>query len=96
MAKGLPSDVIPVSCALDVKGDYAKLRTFLYKVQLSPRLMTVQQARWLRDDKAGSTTMASITLMRYVKTQTEVEKQAEAMGVGKDATPERSTGGGMQ
>ncbi len=75
----LPIDTLPVSSTIDIRGEYPKVRNFLYKLQLSPRLLTIQQARWTRDTKYPST-LASFSLVRYVRTPTDVEKQAEAQG----------------
>jgi len=80
----LPPDTLPVSSTIDIRGEYPKVRNFLYKLQLSPRLLTIQQARWTRGTKYPST-MASFSLVRYVRTPTEVEKRAEAQA--KPITP---------
>ncbi len=78
--KKLPPDINTVSSMLDVRGEYSKVRSFLYKLQLSPRLLTIQQAHWVRDTKDPHITMASFSLARYVRTPTDVEKQAEEQG----------------
>lgn len=83
--KSLPPDILPVTSMVDVRGEYPKVRNFLYKLQLSPRLLTIQQARWIRDGKYPRT-MTSFSLVRYVRIPTDVEKQAEEKG--DKATPD--------
>ncbi len=61
----LPDGVLQITSEVEVKGQYPKVRNFLYKLQLNPRLLTVYKARWSRDSKYPNTT-AQFTLSRYV------------------------------
>jgi hypothetical protein len=64
-ARKLPDGVLQITSEVEVKGQYPKVRNFLYKLQLNPRLLTVYKARWSRDSKYPNT-IAQFTLSRYV------------------------------
>jgi hypothetical protein len=65
----MPKGVVAVPSAVEVAGSYANVRAFLYYLQRSPRLFSLNDFKWSRGDKWPSTTVA-FTLTRYLKVNT--------------------------
>lgn len=64
-ARKLPEGISMVTSNVEVRGQFTKVRDFLYRLQLNPRLLSVHRARWTRDAKYPNT-VAEFTLSRYV------------------------------
>ncbi len=61
----LPEGISMVTSNVEVRGAFPKVRDFLYRLQLNPRLLSIHKARWGRDAKYPNT-VAEFTLSRYV------------------------------
>lgn len=62
---GMPPDVTPIASAVEVSGTYNDMRRFLYRLMRSPRVLSLSDIRWMRDDKWPETHL-NFTLTRYV------------------------------
>lgn len=61
----LPSDVTAINCSIEAAGTYNSLRHFLYSLQYAPRLFTLSDMVWQRNDKWPITTL-KFNLTRYI------------------------------
>jgi hypothetical protein len=62
---GMPPDVTPIASTVEVSGTYNDIRRFLYRLMRSPRVLSLSDIRWMRDDKWPETHL-HFTLTRYV------------------------------
>jgi hypothetical protein len=61
----LPAEVSAINCSIESAGTYNDLRHFLYSLQDGPRLFTLSDMVWSRNDK-WPITMLKFNLARYV------------------------------
>lgn len=62
---GMPPDVTPIASVVEVSGTYNDMRRFLYRLMRSPRVLSLSDIRWMREDK-WPVTHLNFTLTRYV------------------------------
>lgn len=63
--RSLPQEVSTINCTIEVTGQYNDLRHFLYSLQDAPRLFTLSDMVWSRNNKWPETTL-KFNLARYV------------------------------
>jgi hypothetical protein len=61
----LPAEVSAINCSIEVAGKYNDLRHFLYSLQDGPRLFTLSDMMWARNEKWPITTL-KFNIARYV------------------------------
>jgi hypothetical protein len=61
----MPTDVSAINCSIEAVGRYNDLRHFLYSLQDAPRLFTLSDMVWSRNDKWPITAL-KFSLSRYV------------------------------
>jgi len=61
----LPAEVGAINCSIEAAGTYNNLRHFLYSLQDAPRLFTLSEMLWARNDKWPITTIR-FNLSRYI------------------------------
>lgn len=61
----VPAEVTAINCTIESAGTYNNLRRFLYSLQDAPRLFTLSDMVWTRNDRWPTTTL-KFNLTRYV------------------------------
>jgi len=79
-----PSDITPIASAIEVAGEYSKVRSFMYSLLRSPRLLNASDLTWQRGSQYP-TTRLMFTLTRYVTKPQAVTTGVSASNAG--ATP---------
>lgn len=64
-ASPMPAEVSSINCTIESAGTYNDLRHFLYSLQDAPRLFTLSDMVWSRNDKWPITTL-KFNLARYI------------------------------
>ncbi len=85
-----PLGVISIPSAIQVTGNYASVREFMYSILHSPRLFSMTDIRWARGQKWPMTSL-TCTLIRYVSNQPVASSQQPAInpppGTGMQSYP---------
>lgn len=79
------SRVTALMCTLDIKGEYPRMRSFMYALLRSKRLLNVSSLTWTRTNEYPRTAL-TFTCTRYVTDQPMLNVPAEEPG--ETATPE--------
>lgn len=61
----LPEGITAMASTVEVEGDYGQVREFLYRVMFAPRLYTMTEPTWRRDQTLGGTRV-TLTITRYL------------------------------
>lgn len=61
----LPDGVIALPSTVEVEGDYGQVREFLYRLMYAPRLYTMTEPIWRREETRGGTRV-TLTITRYL------------------------------
>jgi type IV secretory pathway VirB10-like protein len=79
-AKQAELGITPLASAVEVAGEYNQVRSFMYSLLRSPRLLNVSELTWLRDQYP--TTRLMFTLTRYVTKPQAVTNGVTASAAG--------------
>ncbi|MGI8922729.1 MAG: hypothetical protein ACR2HJ_01590 [Fimbriimonadales bacterium] len=81
------SDITPIASAIEVAGEYSKVRSFMYSLLRSSRLLNVSDLTWQRGSQYP-TTRLMFTLTRYVTKPQAITTGVTASRAGTTPTVE--------